>query len=148
MKENYLIIILIIEMLNTHLFSMQHISEKLNIGNNTIGKINNGRYTKYQYPSHITKFPIHNYQKCKIVNSRVCTVDLYCNILLEYLKTNCTIKNYQKYQNKISQSLYNQIIRGEMPQYIQSFLQHPLEKHIPENIQILSDILNVYNKYK
>ena len=142
--ENFL---LVIKMLQTHLFSAQKIGKILNLGGTVIGKINNGKYTKFKYPNNITIFPIHDYKDISICSDSKVNLEKVVEILLDYLYSNGTNNYSSKWKDVMTPPHYRDIIKGKCPKYIHRFLKTPLLDNKEENIKILNEILDTYKKY-
>lgn len=134
--------LMIIEILQTNLFSLNYIEEKFNIAQSTISNINNKKYLKYEYPENL-KFPL---QSNKIVSNTKISTENTLLLLIDYFEETHSIKELA-FKYKISEAYVKSIISHQNKNFLKD-LKYPLKDNKNFNLSKIKEKLEIYNKYK
>lgn len=141
-EMDYIGFIQVLTLLQTGLFSCTQISERFNISESVISKINTGKYTKFEYPEYVT-FPI---LQCKIVNNGKISVQNTLLLVKDFLSSNITRKDLAIKYN-ISDAYVKQIVGSNNKKPYLQKLKIPLRDFKQYNLDIINSHLSILNEY-
>lgn len=143
----------VLRMLISRLFTQKEISIKFGVSDETISKINLGKYKKYKYPydlgsrfPHIKSFPIA-LDKFYCTITKGMDVKVVLNLLLDFLNGNTQIKDLA-IKHDVSPGIIKVLINNSEKLPYLNDLKYPLHKNIGLNISKLENKLAIYTKYE